>query len=64
LTLFGRYCLGGAQGCTLAGTDLVDAAVIAHPASLNKDPFDKINVPISFIAQKVQFVTLATPTWK
>jgi dienelactone hydrolase len=43
------YCMGGVQSCALAGTDLVETAVVAHPAPLTKEDFEKVKVPISFI---------------
>lgn len=44
--------MGGVQSCILAGTDLVDVAVVAHPAPLFKENFDKVNVPISLICSE------------
>jgi hypothetical protein len=36
---------------------VVDVAVVAHPAPLYKEDFDKVNVPISFICSE-GFVTV------
>jgi hypothetical protein len=44
--------MGGAQSCILAGTGIVDVAVVAHLAPLNKEDFEKVNVPISFICSE------------
>jgi len=50
------YCMGGMLSCILAGTDLVDVAVVAHPAPLNKEDFEKVRVPISFICAEEDMV--------
>jgi hypothetical protein len=44
--------MGGVQSCILAGTGLVDVAVVAHPGPLNKEDFEKVNVPVSFICSE------------
>lgn len=63
LVLSCRYCLRGAQlSCILVGTGLVDVAVVAHPALLNKDDFEKVKVPISLICPEGLFCHFWTLT--
>lgn len=48
--------MGGIQSCALAGTGLVETAVVAHPGPLNKEDFEKVTVPISFICAEGVYV--------
>lgn len=41
--------MGGTQSCAMAGTGLVEVAVVAHPGPLRKEDFEKVIAPISVI---------------
>ncbi|GAA97807.1 uncharacterized protein L969DRAFT_19153 [Mixia osmundae IAM 14324] len=59
------YCYGGVQSITMAGMDppLIDVAVAAHPGNTSKDMFEKIRVPILFVAAE-EDMTFGEPVQK